>query len=154
MMSLRTLASFRQASTCEIPKGDKMDGTSLTPEQIEFAGLQRVSYAKLPWEEKLTIMWGWLWRNMLVSFATGAAFGIAATVMIGILRAVAGTLDPSILSIMLLVLLIPLSVASVHPLIGWILSSRIGDYRIILCKRRDTDDITISEPRERKIVAF
>ncbi len=131
-----------------------MDSPEISREQIEFAGLQRVNYSKLPWEEKATILWGWLWRHMLVSLSTGMAIGLFFSLALGLLTMIAGNVNPSILFIFIFILALPLTFVATHPLLNWLFSSRIGDYRILLCKKRENEDITIGEPQERKIVGF
>jgi hypothetical protein len=131
-----------------------MNEVSITPEQIEFAGLQRINYSKLPWEEKLTIMWGWFWRTMLVSAGTGTFVGIFLSLATTLILTAAGNLDPRVYLVIFVLLAVPTGVMTTHPLIHWVLSSRIGSYRIVLCKKRDDEGLTLANDQERKIVAF
>jgi hypothetical protein len=131
-----------------------MNEVSITPEQIEFAGLQRINYSKLPWEEKLTIMWGWFWRTMLVSAGTGTFVGIFLSLATTLILTAAGNLDPRVYLVIFVLLAVPIGVMTTHPLIHWVLSSRIGSYRIVLCKKRDDEGLTLANDQERKIVAF
>jgi hypothetical protein len=131
-----------------------MNEVTITPEQIEFAGLQRINYSKLPWEEKLTIMWGWFWRTMLVSAGTGTFVGIFLSLATTLILTAAGNLDPRVYLVIFVLLAVPIGVMTTHPLIHWVLSSRIGSYRIVLCKKRDDEGLTLANDQERKIVAF
>jgi hypothetical protein len=133
-----------------------MDNPVITPEQIEFAGLKRVNYAKLPWEEKVTVMWSWLWRQMVVSAVTGTAAGFLLLLLTSLIMMIGGRdLAPGAIMAVFLLITLPVSFLTVHPLIGWLLSSRLGAYRIILCRRRAEDDtVTLSDPPERRMIGL
>ena len=131
-----------------------MDGSDISREEIEFAGLQRVNYSKLPREEKLTIMWSWFLRTFLVTFGCSGILGLFYFTVIMIISIARVDLDPRVLGTIFLVLSLPLGLLTVHPLIHWMLSSRIGNYRILLCKKRENEDITLGEQEERRTVAF
>jgi Sec-independent protein secretion pathway component TatC len=131
-----------------------MEHSDISREQIEFAGLQRVNYSKLPWEEKMTIIWGWFWRMFMVTLGTGAVAGFVLTIFIAILVTATNGLDPSVYSLILFILGAVLGIFTTHPLISWILSSRIGGYRIVLCRKRVDDQIELESPSDIRKVAF
>ena len=131
-----------------------MNSENITPEAIEFAGLQRVNYSKLPWEEKLTIVWGWVWRSLLVAMGTGMIAWLVIIVSVLAFNAISPGLNPFALMVFVWILGLGLGLVSTHPLVQWILNSRIGTYRILLCKYRNSDDITLDPGRERKVVSL
>ena len=102
-------------------------------EQTEFAGLQPVSYSKLPWVEKLKIVWGWFWRCTLM----GVILIGAATMLLTLSKGPTGDLDPRATVVIFLILAIPFGMFTTNSLIHWILTSRIGRYRIIVCEKRE-----------------
>jgi hypothetical protein len=121
-----------------------MNGHDISREEIEFAGLQRVTYSKLPWEEQLTVIWGWCWRTIIVGIGAGTLASFCSVILLAIISRAAGNLEPRALAVVLLAVAFPLWMLTVHPLIRWLLTSRIGDYRLVLCKRRADDQITLS----------
>ena len=128
-----------------------MTETNISTGQTEFAGLQPVSYSKLPWVEKLKIVWGWFWRSTLMVIVMIIAAPIMLTVSKGNVSAGTGELDPRITLVIFLVLAIPFCMLTTNSLIHWILSSRIGKYRIIICKKRDDREAKADLAQERGI---
>jgi hypothetical protein len=131
-----------------------MDNQSLPPEAIEFAGLQRMNYQRLPWEEKLTIMWSWFWRSLIVTLGTSMIAGFVLGFFIVLATFLQKNLNPSAIMFVGFVLGGGVSMATIHPLIGWITSSRIGQYRIIICRTRTDESITPANPEPDRIIAF
>ena len=131
-----------------------MDEQNITPEAIEFAGLHKVSYQKLPWEEKVTIMWGWFWRSVVVTIGTATAVGIFLALSMAFFKMLNSDVSPAILAFVGLVMGLAMTIVTIHPLIAWLLSTRIGRYRLLLCETRHDQSITIERPGERKIVAL
>ena len=131
-----------------------MDDANISREQIEFAGLQRVNYSKLPWEEKLTIIWAWYWRTVVIGLGIGFMTFFAIGILVALFAGVGTTIDKPILTFIVLVMVAAMGIGSWHPLINWIITSKIGDYRIVICRRRMDDTITLVPPQEPRIGAF
>ncbi len=99
-------------------------------------------------------MWGWFWRGIVVTIATGGVVGLFMTIVGTIIAIISPGIAPTVLTIIFLIFSIPIGIITIHPLIHWILVSKISGYRILLCRKRDNEDITIEVTQERKIVAL
>ncbi len=88
----------------------------------------------------------------------GIGIGLVTVFIIGMLIAmftvVGVAVNKPILTLAMLIIAIAMGIGSWHPLINWIINSKIGDYRIIICQRRKDDTITLATPMEPKIVVF
>ncbi len=111
-----------------------MDPAS-TSANHDFIGLQRINWSRLPWEERLTVMWGWFWRT----YAANLGVWAGATAVLGIINIAiaefAGPLSGIASTFITLLFILTFGLLATQPLIIWLLSSRIGEYSIILCKR-------------------
>jgi hypothetical protein len=102
----------------------------------------------------MTIVWGWFWRMLLIALGTGGVAGTIFSIVIGVLVKVAGGVDPSVFTYIVFVFWAVLGMFTTHPLIRWLLSSRVGGYKIVLCRRREDDQIVLDAPETLRKVAL
>lgn len=100
----------------------------------EFYGLQRISYSSLPWEEKFTVMWGWFWKTYVVYVGVWAMAGTALSAGIAAITEMTGPINTVASAVINLILAAIIGFFATQPLIMLIVNSKIGNYRIILCK--------------------
>jgi len=94
-----------------------------------------IQWERLPWEEKTTIMWSVFWRVMVVGWVVAAAAYRTLAFVFSIMQIASDAVDPFLSVLFLTIVIMLYGFLAIGPLIRWITSASIGDYRIAVLKR-------------------